>query len=65
MGFGSFEAFAVAAAENVGGDHQLKAAEVRLAGDFVGIDVDELDDPIGIGAAGGSDDVCNGLAADF
>ena len=62
---GCFEAFTVAAAENVSGDHEFVAAEVGLAGNFVGVDVDEFDDPIGIGAAGGSDEVGDGLAADF
>ena len=36
-----------------------------LRGDFVGVDVDDFDYPIGIGAAGGGDDVGDGLAADF
>jgi len=64
-GMGSFEAFAIAAAEDVAGDHELIAAEFGLAGNFVGVDVDEFDDPVGVGAAGGSDEVGDRLAADF
>ena len=41
-GLGGFEALAIAAAENVGRDHQLIAAHVGLAGHFVGIDIDQL-----------------------
>src|SRR5277367_4273823 len=64
-GLGSFEAFAIPAAKNVGGDHQLVAAEVGLAGDFVWVDVDELDDPVGIGAGGGGDQIGDRLAGNF
>lgn len=54
-GAGGFEAFAVTAAEDVGGDHELVAAHFGLAGNLVGIEVDEFDDPVGIGAGGGGD----------
>jgi len=43
----------------------LEAAEVWILSDLVGIDVDELDDPVGIGAAGGCDEMRDGLAADL
>jgi len=45
--------------------HQFVAAHVGLAGDFVGIDVNEFDDPVGIGAGGGGDQIGDGLTADF
>src|SRR5262245_27545910 len=45
------EALAVPAAENVGGDHELIAPHHRVAADLVRIDVDQLDDPIRVGAA--------------
>jgi hypothetical protein len=38
---------------------------VRVLGDLVGIDVDELDDPVGIGAAGGGEEMRDGLTADL
>jgi hypothetical protein len=63
-GFGGGETLAVAAAEDVGGDHELVAAHVGLAGDLVGVEVDELDDPVGVGAGGGGNEVGDGLAAD-
>ena len=47
-----------------GRDHELIAAEVWVLGYFVGIDVDELHDPVGIGAAGGGDEIRDGLSAD-
>ena len=64
-GAGGFEAFAVTAAKDVGRDHELVAAHFGLAGDLVGIEVDELDDPVGIGTGGGGDQVGDGFAADF
>src|SRR5262249_52276933 len=33
--------------------------------DFVGVDVDELDDPVGVGSAGGGDEVGDWLTADL
>jgi len=54
-GFRRFETFAVVAAKNVGGDHELIASHFRLRADFVGVKVDELDDPVGVSAAGGGD----------
>ena len=51
-GLGVGEALAVAAAENVHGNRQLIAAQVRIAGDFIGIDIDQFDDPVGIRAGG-------------
>ena len=62
---GGIEVLAISAAEDVGGDHQLVAAHGGLAGDFVGIDVNQLDDPIGVAAAGRGDEVGDGLAADL
>ena len=64
-GFGSFQAVVITAAEDVCGNHQLVAAHFFLARDFVGVDVDQFDDPVGIGAAGGCDHVSDGLSADF
>ena len=46
-------------------DHELIAAHGRLAGDLVGIDVDQLDHPVGVGAAGGGDQVGDRLSADL
>ena len=46
-------------------DHELKAAEVRVLSYLVGVDVDELDDPIGVGAGGGSNEIRYGLSADL
>jgi len=62
---GVFEALAVAAAEDVGGDHELVAPHLWLAGYFVGVDVDDFDDPVGVGSAGGGDEIGDGLAADL
>ena len=64
MASGLREALAIAAAEDVLGDGQLVAAQLGLVGHLVGIDVDELDHPVGVGAAGGGDQVGDGLAAD-
>ncbi len=52
--FGSFKTFAVAPAENIGGNHELIAAHFGLRAHFVGIEVNELDDPVGVRATGGS-----------
>ena len=62
---GSLKAFAVATAENIGRDHELEAAHGSIHGDFVGVDVNELDDPIGIGAGCRGDQIGDRLAADF
>ena len=63
-GLGRGEALAIAAAEDVHGDRQLVAAQLGLVGHLVGIDVDQLDHPVGVGAAGRGDQVGNGLAGD-
>src|ERR1700733_15632869 len=63
-GVGGGEGFAVAAAEDVGGDHELVAAHMWVPGDFIWVDVDELDDPVGVCAGGGGDQVGNRLAGD-
>src|SRR3989442_14323919 len=62
-GFGSLETLAIAAAKDVGGNHQLVAAEGRLAGYFIGIDVDQLDHPVGVRAAGGGEQIGDWLPA--
>ena len=43
---------------------QLIAAQLRLVGHLVGIDVDQLDHPVGIGAAGGGNQMYPRLARD-
>src|SRR2546425_1612006 len=62
-GFGSLETLAIAAAKDVGGNHQLVAAERRLAGYFIGIDVNQLDHPVGVRAAGGGEQIGDRLPA--
>src|ERR1700674_5318847 len=49
---GCFQAFAIAAAEDVSRNHQLITAHIRLARDFVGIEIDYFNYPIGIRTAG-------------
>jgi len=56
---------AIAAAEDVGGNHELIAAHGGLRGDLVGVDVDQLHDPVGVGAVGRRNEVGDGLAADL
>src|SRR5260370_39418758 len=63
--FGRVKALAVTATENVGSNHQLITAHFPLSAYFVGVEVDELDDPIGVGAAGGGDQGGGRLSADF
>ena len=48
---------AVAAADHVHGDGELIAAELGLLRILVGIDVDQLDHPVAVGAAGRGDEV--------
>src|SRR5437667_11093976 len=64
-GFGSFQALAITAAENIGGYHQLIAAHFLVPGDFIGINVNELDHPIRIGAASRGNEIRNRWAADL
>ena len=64
-GPGRFQALPVAAAEDVGRDHELVAAHRRLGRHLVGVDVDELHDPVGVRPAGGGDEVGDRLAADL
>jgi hypothetical protein len=33
-----------------------------VIGDLIGKDVDQLDDPVGVSAAGGGDEICDRLA---
>ena len=61
-GFGIGKALTVATAEDVHGDRQLISAEIGLAGDLVRIDVDQLDDPVGICAGSGGDEIGDGLS---
>src|SRR4249919_2592615 len=49
------EAFAIAAAEDVAGNHELVSTELWLRREFVGVDVDELHDPVCVGTAGRRD----------
>ena len=58
------EARAIASAEDVHRDPELVAAHLGLAGDFVGIDVDQLHDPVGVGAARGRHQMHDRRAAD-
>ena len=60
-----FQTLPIASAENVGRDHQLKAAHGRLHSDFVAIDIDQFDHPIGITAAGRGDQVRDRLSANL
>src|SRR5260370_34107049 len=62
---GRVKALAVAATENIGSNHELITAHFLLSAYFVGVEVDELDDPIGVRAAGGGDQVGDRLSADF
>src|SRR6266704_4451131 len=45
-GLGRFKTFTVASPENVRGNHKLIAAHFGLRAHFVGVEVDQLDDPI-------------------
>src|SRR5579862_584476 len=63
-GLGIGEAFAVAAAEDIHANGKLIAAEFGMVGNLVGINIDEFDDPVGVGAAGGGDEVGDWLALD-
>ena len=64
-GLGGLETLAIAAAEDVGGNHELVATHGRLARDFVGIDINQLDHPIGVRATGGGKQIGHRLPADF
>ena len=58
------EALVVAAAEHLAGDHELVAAHARLVGVLVGVDVDELDDPVAVGPRGRGEEAREDLARD-
>ena len=58
------EALAIASPKNIHGNRQLISAHLRLAGNFVREDVDQLHHPIGIRAAGGGEEIGNRRAAD-
>src|SRR5262249_28086266 len=60
-GFGLFEAFAEAAAENIVGDHKGIALHLRWFG-VVWVDVDELYDPVGVAARSGRKQLCRDAA---
>src|ERR1700689_4871122 len=60
-----FDVFAIAAAEDIGGDHELIATQIWLSSHFAGVDVDQLDYPVGISTAGGGHQVGDGLTTDF
>jgi hypothetical protein len=59
------QALAIAAAEDVGRNHELIAAHFRLPGYLVGIDVDQLHHPVGVRAAGRGDQIGDRLPADL
>src|SRR3954452_15309257 len=59
------EALAIPTTKDIRRYHPLITAHLRLPGDFVGVDVDELDHPVGVGSAGGGDEVGDGLPADL
>jgi hypothetical protein len=50
--FGVGQALAIAAAKDIGGNHQLIPAQFRIGCDFIGINIDHLHDPVRVGAAG-------------
>ena len=62
-GLGLAVAVAEARAEDLAGDHVLVAAE-RGVGVIVGVDVDQLHDPVGVAAAGRGEEVCDDVAGD-
>jgi len=62
---GRLQALAIAATKDVGGNHELVATHGWLARDLVGIDVNQLDHPIGVRASGGGEQIGDGLPADF
>src|SRR5262245_8675043 len=62
---GHLKTLAIAPPKDVGGDHQLIAAHLLITRDFVGVEIDDLHDPIRVGAAGRGDDVDDWLAADL
>ena len=49
---GLLDALVIPAADHVAGNHQLESAH-RLVRELLGIDVDQLHDPVAVGAAGG------------
>ena len=61
---GNLKALPVSSPKDVHRYRQFISAHLRLAGHFVGKDVDQLYDPVAIGAARGSDEVCDGRTAD-
>ena len=65
MGLACLQTLAIASAEDVRGDHQLISTQARLAGDFVGVDIDQLDHPVGVRAAGRGNQVGDRLSADL
>ena len=62
--FGLFKTIAKSAAKNFVGDHQFIAAHFVVRLKFLRINVDELHDPIAVGAAGGSKEMRDDVAGD-
>src|SRR5579862_3882677 len=61
--FCRLQTLAIAPAKNVGGDHQLIAAQCRLEGHLVRVDIDQFHHPVGIRAARRCHQMRNRLAA--
>nr|GEU28205.1 hypothetical protein [Tanacetum cinerariifolium] len=59
-----FQAVAIAAPEDVHRNAQLVAAHLGLRRHLVGVHVDQLDHPVGVGAGGGREQVHHGRAGD-
>src|SRR5262249_1958615 len=49
--FGPLQTLAITSTKDVRRDHQLITAQLRLARYLIGINIDELDDPIGVSTA--------------
>ena len=59
------EALAISAARISAETMSRQPAHLRVTGDLFRIDVDQLDHPVGVAAAGGGDEVGDRLAAIF
>src|SRR2546430_1254432 len=59
---GVLEARAVAAPEHLVRHHELVAAELRIGGELLRVDVDEFHDPIGVAARGGREQMRDDVA---
>src|ERR1700676_2721955 len=58
------EGIAKTAAEDLVGNHQLEAGKLPIFRKLLRIHVDQLDDPIAIGAGGGSEELGSDLAGE-